>query len=259
MTTENGRLRIGHDWYDYYQREASIKRFHPDCDVYETHRCRFALQLRLGMAKQDVRAHLRELAERLAADCGNALDVGCGDGHLSGLLHAMGITATGVDISLPRLARNVNQNPGILFAQSDLYQLPFTDRSFDTVFCIEVLEHTEHPLAALRELARLAARYVVVSVPYDRPIKRRICPHCGEEFCLDGHIQRFDLERMEAMSQAAGLRVELIRGYTVQPDVSTLSMRRRVFESLRGLLRKLGFIPPQPQKYLGVLGRPIYG
>jgi SAM-dependent methyltransferase len=234
-----------------------MKLFRPGDDEYETHRCRFALQLRLGVAKEDDRVDPWELTRRLALCCASALDVGCGDGYLVGLLRAVGIEVAGVDISLPRLVRASEENRGTSFAQSDLYRLPFADESFDTVFCIEVLEHTEYPLIALRELRRLAARYVVISVPYDRPIKRILCPRCGEEFYVDGHIQRFDLGRMEDLCQAAGLRIELIRGYTVRRDLSTLLTRQRVFEIVRRLLTRVGFIAPQPPKYLGVLAEPI--
>ena len=45
--------------------------------------------------------------------------------------------------------------------------LPFAARSFDVVTCLEVLEHLDDPAAAARELARVARRAVVVSVPFE--------------------------------------------------------------------------------------------
>jgi ubiquinone/menaquinone biosynthesis C-methylase UbiE len=45
--------------------------------------------------------------------------------------------------------------------------LPFADRSFDAVTCLEVLEHLDDPAAAVREMARVARRAVVVSVPFE--------------------------------------------------------------------------------------------
>jgi len=43
---------------------------------------------------------------------------------------------------------------------ASVLSLPFADRSFDAVTCLEVLEHLDHPAAALRELARYRANLV---------------------------------------------------------------------------------------------------
>jgi ubiquinone/menaquinone biosynthesis C-methylase UbiE len=45
--------------------------------------------------------------------------------------------------------------------------LPFGDGSFDAALCLEVLEHLDHPAEAVRELARVARRAVVLSVPHE--------------------------------------------------------------------------------------------
>ena len=50
---------------------------------------------------------------------------------------------------------------------ASVLSLPFAARSFDTVTCLEVLEHLDDPAAAVRELARVARRAVVVSVPFE--------------------------------------------------------------------------------------------
>ncbi len=43
--------------------------------------------------------------------------------------------------------------------------LGFADRAFDTVSALEVLEHLETPQVAVRELLRVARRFVLASVP----------------------------------------------------------------------------------------------
>ena len=44
------------------------------------------------------------------------------------------------------------------FIEADVCDLPFTDRSFDFVYCAHVLEHVPDPLAACREIIRVGRR-----------------------------------------------------------------------------------------------------
>ena len=43
--------------------------------------------------------------------------------------------------------------------------LPFPPRSFDTVLCLDVLEHIETPQKTADELCRVSARHVIISLP----------------------------------------------------------------------------------------------
>jgi 2-polyprenyl-3-methyl-5-hydroxy-6-metoxy-1,4-benzoquinol methylase len=47
----------------------------------------------------------------------------------------------------------------------ELRELPFPDRSFDLAAAIEVLEHVPDPERTVAEMARTAARHLLVSVP----------------------------------------------------------------------------------------------
>lgn len=79
----------------------------------------------------------------------NVLDVGAGDGLITHLLGARGIEyeAEGV-----RLA----QEKGVDVIQGDAYNLPFPDNSFEAVTMIDVIEHLDDPLKALKEARRVA-------------------------------------------------------------------------------------------------------
>ena len=50
-------------------------------------------------------------------------------------------------------------------ARMDATGLGFPDNSFDVVTMLEVLEHIPHPRRALAEVVRVAARFVILSVP----------------------------------------------------------------------------------------------
>ena len=49
--------------------------------------------------------------------------------------------------------------------QADIYQLPFRDDEFETVTMLEVLEHIPDTGRALREVARVCSRSLILSVP----------------------------------------------------------------------------------------------
>jgi len=52
------------------------------------------------------------------------------------------------------------------------YNLPFSDKSFDTVVFGEVLEHLGMPLIALQEAGRVARQRIVITVPNDYSLVR---------------------------------------------------------------------------------------
>ena len=92
----------------------------------------------------------RELASRPDA---RILDVGCGTGSNLAAFAELG-RATGIDTSGDALAycrqRGVDT---VSFAQIE--RLPFADATFDVVTAMDVLEHTDDDLEALKELRRV--------------------------------------------------------------------------------------------------------
>ncbi len=102
----------------------------------------------------------------------SVLEVGVGEGEVSVRLAAgwTGTRMVGVDLPDPRIAAHWRraQFAG-LFA--DITRLPFPADTFDLVLAIEVLEHVPDPPGALAEIARVARRDIVVSVPRE-PIWR---------------------------------------------------------------------------------------
>ena len=100
------------------------------------------------------------------------LEVGVGEGEVTARLAERWPDAffTAVDLPDPELAQHWS---AATFAPifGDIGRLPFADDTFDLVLAIEVLEHVTSPALALREIARVARRDVVLSVPRE-PIWR---------------------------------------------------------------------------------------
>ncbi|HXE79395.1 MAG TPA: methyltransferase domain-containing protein [Vicinamibacterales bacterium] len=117
--------------------------------------------------------HLRErwwdsdfsefLAETLRPRPGRRiLDVGCGDGtaELSlGRLKISQIDLFAVDKRFDRVAQTAENasahNVRVKVAAADAMNLPFANDTFDSTFCVAVLQHVRDVTAAVRELARV--------------------------------------------------------------------------------------------------------
>lgn len=185
------------NWKDFYEQEAGLKDYDPAADTVEIHRCRAVWSVFPRRGVESV------------------LDAGCGNGYfcrwISGKvpLHRV----AGLDVSPTRVALSQQRHPGIDFRAGDVTALPFGDREFDVVTCIEVLEHLPDPLPALREILRVARRYAIVTVPDRQPLRMLLCPHCGRKFPEYGHLQSFDRARIEQLAEAAGGRVERLSLY----------------------------------------------
>lgn len=107
----------------------------------------------------------------VAAPLGDLLDVGCGHGRVLKLLAGRANRAVGVDIDGD--ARDAARKAVFLaglencsLRQGDMYQLPFDDRSFDTIVLDDVLAAASDPKRALVEATRLLrpnGRLIVLS------------------------------------------------------------------------------------------------
>lgn len=111
----------------------------------------------------------RLLAEVTPLAPKRVLDAGCGEGYTTAwLADALPLSEiTGLDGRPEALAVFGDLNPRARALQGDLTTLPFADDSFDLVVCTEVLEHVSEPRLALRELSRVTAGHLFLTVPHE--------------------------------------------------------------------------------------------
>jgi 2-polyprenyl-3-methyl-5-hydroxy-6-metoxy-1,4-benzoquinol methylase len=99
----------------------------------------------------------------------SVLDVGCGEGVLT---HQWATQLgekriVGIDLDDEQLKAEwaTRQRPNLEYRTLAAEHMPFADGEFDLACAIEVLEHVPDPEHTVAEMARVARRHLLVSVP----------------------------------------------------------------------------------------------
>lgn len=115
---------------------------------------------------------IRKIVKKFGQDY-RLLEVGCGPGESSRRIAAM-LNGRYFEVSdyEERFVRKLRQRRfPFKVTRESIYSLQRRDGEFDCVLLLEVLEHLDDVNLALKELFRVARRYVVISVPHE-PIWR---------------------------------------------------------------------------------------
>ncbi|MFC2067701.1 class I SAM-dependent methyltransferase [Chloroflexota bacterium] len=137
---------------------------------------------------------IKERRERLYGLCNLVqpgefcLDVGCANGAHMEILHQRGISAVGLDLSVPNILRGRERYPHLKFIHGFAEEIPFKDNYFDIVLLGDIIEHLRNPTTTLAECMRVAKKGLVLCVP----IK--------EEF-TEEHINPFSFQRIVELLQ----------------------------------------------------------
>lgn len=153
---------------------------------------------------------------------GRALDVGCGPGGNSEVLHRAGWQVTALDFSTE--ATQMARMRGLAAVRADARALPFADATFDLVLSTDAWEHIEDDDAVAAEAHRVLrpGGQLFVMVPADMDL------WSGHDLAL-GHVRRYERDALVALVEKAGFRVDQVRSWNVLlRPVARARRRRRV-------------------------------
>jgi SAM-dependent methyltransferase len=201
----------------------------------------------------------------------SVLDVGCGTGETLRRLSDAGLRVAGLDGSVAMLSvarRKLGSVP--LFA-GDATNLPFEDAIFDAAILNTTLEFVDDPMAAIRELTRVARRRIYVGV-LNRwsllAVRRRV--QARWQPSIYGEARFFPFHEIIAMLASAGAArwrwgaVPYVPGRlssrsTVQRLAAGVSGTPNPFAAYLGFsadVEKLEFVTPRVETRLRVVAPP---
>ncbi len=154
-----------------------------------------------------VHRHIREdIVRRVGElDVRSVLDVGCGSGeNLAALATTGRYELSGVDISAEGIELTRKRVPSAhLLSVLNVEREPLPER-FDLVMSIQVVEHIVDDVAALRNMAAMARRYVFISTLAGRMRASEL---------LTGHVRNYTAVELKRKLEVVGLRVLDVRGW----------------------------------------------
>jgi SAM-dependent methyltransferase len=154
-----------------------------------------------------VHRHIREDIVRRVGDLDvrTVLDVGCGSGeNLAALAETGRYELSGVDISKEGVELTRKRLPSAhLVAVLNVEETSLPEK-FDLVMSIQVVEHIVDDVAALRNMAAMARRYIFVSTLAGRMRASEL---------MTGHVRNYTAVELRRKLELVGLRVVDVRGW----------------------------------------------
>jgi ubiquinone/menaquinone biosynthesis C-methylase UbiE len=167
------------------------------------------------------------------------LEVGTGTGRFAIALSQEGAAVIGVDISEGMLKQAAKQCVRIEcdvlpeFLQRDVCSLPFTDGTFDSVVCINVIqlcESLERALAEIRRVVKPTGQFLFnfpnISSPYvlGGVLVNMAGTATGKNRAGRRRSRWFTLCEIEMMLERTAFRIECVRGQILSPGNCFLSL-----------------------------------
>ena len=166
----------------------------------------------------------RELERLPVPRGGQVLDAGCGSGRTLLELEPYGAVS---GIELNDDAAEVARSRGDFDVRiGRVEELPWEDRTFDLITCLDVIEHTPDDVVALRELRRVSrpGAWLLLTVPAYQSLWSR-----HDE--VNHHYRRYSRRRLARAIAESGWRLERVTSFNslllAPAAVIRLAQRRR--------------------------------
>jgi SAM-dependent methyltransferase len=188
-----------------------------------------------AMKRGEPRIDFKVAAEAVAATgiaSPRLLEVGCGSGYYSEVFATLlpgGVRYTGIDYSDAMIARARAHYPATAFEAADATRLPYAGGAFDVVFNGVSLMHIVDYQAAIREAARVAARFCVFhSVPVFHDYRTTFL----SKYAYGAPVVEVVFSKQELMSLCRGAGLILVREWPCLPyDVHDATGHRSTSET----------------------------
>ena len=145
-----------------------------------------------------------EMCEHIKRFGNKVIDVGCGDGERIRDLKDKGFDAIGIEV-------NDFWVDNKLIFKGDIYNLPYEDNSFDGLVCLDVLEHLEDPLKAIKEIFRICKGILIIEITT-----------LNDRTCLEDitHQTLWDVERWKReLSEYGTILKDLGQAYIMEKKI----------------------------------------
>lgn len=138
----------------------------------------------------------------------SVLDVGFGLGYGLNLMSKKAKTLAGIDIDRLAVAKgnhNLLNNPRIReLKRYDGLNIPYPEKSFDVVTCIDVIEHVPDYTQLINNMCRIARRVVIISTPnkraeFTKPDGRPMNPW---------HLREWSFDEFDSILSELGVKYE---------------------------------------------------
>ncbi len=148
----------------------------------------------------------------------SVLDICCGSGMISEYYAKKGAKVTGTDLSFECIERAKirSQRYGFSakFQGADSENLPFPDNSFDIVSVHDGLHHLNNPKKAVKEMARLVNKGVIIIEPAKALItSASILLGISKEYEETDFVYRFKKDELASWLKEFGIKKVLIKRY----------------------------------------------
>jgi methionine biosynthesis protein MetW len=162
-------------------------------------------------------------AAQLVEPCEKLLDVGCGDGIIKNFVTEKVKTVYGIDNSRSELDMALKRGLKVKRIDLNTQKIPFQSDYFDTVTCLDVIEHVQDPEAFLSKIYQVLKNNgrLIIATPnirfsdhlFDLILKGNFPKTSSDTNVYDGgHVHFFTFNDMKKLLSKTGFIVEKTEG-----------------------------------------------